>query len=457
MEHTVLLVDDEENARTALSITLKREGYNVLTAASGDEGIEVLDKNPVDILVTDMIMPRVTGMELLSYARKNYPEVMVIMVTGYASIENAIAALKEGAFDYITKPIKLEEVKITIQKACEKRNLLIENLLLKQQLKGRYAFDRIIGISPGMRQVFSLMEKVLDTDSTVFIQGESGTGKELVAKAIHYNGLRKDKPFVAINCAAIPSELLESELFGHVKGSFTGAVSNKAGKFQLADNGTIFLDEIGSMSMHLQGKILRALQEKEVESVGGSKPVKVDVRIISATHVDLEKAVRDGMFREDLYYRLNVIPVHLPPLRERIDDIPLLAAHFLKRFNEKTGRKIKGLTSRAMDRMAAHQWPGNVRELENVIERAATLTDGDYIDMESLPPQMRPHDDGGVSSDFTQWMPESGIDMAREMDKLEAALIRKAVDKAGGVKSRAAELLGIKRTTLIEKMKRLKL
>ncbi|HEX9860988.1 MAG TPA: response regulator, partial [Nitrospirota bacterium] len=217
MEHTVLLVDDEENARTALSITLKREGYNVLTAASGDEGIEVLDKNPVDILVTDMIMPRVTGMELLSYARKNYPEVMVIMVTGYASIENAIAALKEGAFDYITKPIKLEEVKITIQKACEKRNLLIENLLLKQQLKGRYAFDRIIGISPGMRQVFSLMEKVLDTDSTVFIQGESGTGKELVAKAIHYNGLRKDKPFVAINCAAIPSELLESELFGHVK------------------------------------------------------------------------------------------------------------------------------------------------------------------------------------------------------------------------------------------------
>lgn len=454
MINTVLLVDDEENARTALSLALKRDGYNILTAASGDEGMTALDNNPVDILVTDMIMPRVSGLDLLRYAKERHPEVMVVMVTGYASVESAITALKEGAFDYITKPVKLEEVRITLQQACEKRKLLIENLLLKQQLKGRYAFDRIIGASAGMKQVYQLMERVLDTDTTVLIQGESGTGKELVAKALHYNGLRKDKPFVAINCAAIPSELLESELFGHLKGSFTGAVANKAGKFQLADSGTLFLDEIASMTLPLQGKILRAIQEREVESVGGSKPVKVDVRIISATNRDLEEAVAAGEFREDLFYRLNVIPIHLPPLRERLEDLPLLAVHFLKKFNDRTGRKFKGLTSAAMDCMAAHDWPGNIRELENFIERVATLTDSEYIDMDSLPPSMRRAEQNSLQPNL-KWIPDTGIDMPGEVGRFETAMIMMALKKSDGVKSRAAGLLGIKRTTLIEKMKRL--
>ncbi len=454
MQQTVLLVDDEPNSRDALSLALKREDYVILTAGNGKEGIDILDRNPVDIIITDMIMPDVTGMDVLRYARKHYPEVMVIMITGYASVETAIEALKQGAFDYITKPIKLDEVRITLKKASENRNLLIENLLLKEQLKGRYTFENIVGSSASMQSMFSLMRKVLDTESTVLIRGDSGTGKELVARAIHYNGRRKDKPFVAINCAAIPNELLESELFGHVKGAFTGAVANKAGKFELADTGSIFLDEIGSMSPYLQGKILRVLQEREVERVGGSKPTRVDVRIIAATNTDLESAVKQGVFREDLFYRLNVIPIHLPALKERVDDIPLLVAHFIKKFNEKTGRNIKGLASGTMDNLTAYHWPGNVRELENIIERAATLTEGDYIDNEALPNYLKTS--GKNASTFINpWIPDKGTDLVSEVEHFETSLIKMALEKANGVKSRAAELLNIKRTTLVEKMKRL--
>jgi len=456
MEEIILLVDDEENTRTALSIALSREGYHVLTASDGDEGISVLDNNFVDILITDMKMPRMSGMELLQYTKKNHPHVMVIMITGHASLETAITAIKDGAFDYITKPIKVDEVKITLQKASEKRTLLLENLLLKQQLKGKYRFENLIGTSPRMQEVFSMMEKVLDNDSTVLIQGESGTGKELVAKAIHYNGPRKDKPFVAINCAAIPNELLESELFGHVKGAFTGAVANRAGKFELANTGTIFLDEIGSMSAYLQGKILRILQEKEYERVGGGKPTKVDVRIISATNVDLEKAVKAGEFRDDLFYRLNVIPIHLPPLRDREEDLPLLVAHFIKKYNEKTKKDIKGLASGVMDYMLSYKWPGNVRELENVIERAVALTDGEYIDVAAMPTSIAPASGSG-STTFTPRIPDRGTDLDVELGRFEAAIIMTALKKAGGVKSKAAELLNLKRTTLIEKMKRLKI
>ncbi len=456
MEETVLLVDDEENTRAALSIALEREGYHVLPASNGQEGIEALDNNPIDILITDLKMPGISGMELLQYARKKYPEVMVIVITGYASVESAINAMKDGAFDYITKPIKLEEVKITLLKASEKRNLLIENLLLKQQLKGKYKFENLVGASSAMHKVFSLMEKVVNTESTVLITGESGTGKELVAKAIHYNSPKKDKPFVAINCAAIPSELLESELFGHLKGSFTGAVANRMGKFELANTGTIFLDEIGSMSLALQGKILRVLQEKEIERVGGGKVTKVDVRVLSATNVELEKAVKKGLFRDDLFYRLNVIPIHLPPLRERVEDIPLLAGHFIKKYNEKLGKEIRGLAPGVMDYLAAYNWPGNIRELENVIERALTLTEGKYIDVDALPPSLtRPASEAPFS--FTAHIPEKGIDLEKELENLESQVIKLALKKAGGVKSKAADLLKVKRTTLIEKVKRLKL
>ncbi len=453
MEESLLLVDDDENTRTALSIALGREGYRVLTASNGNEAISALDNNPVDFLVTDMMMPGLSGMELLQYARKRYDQVMVIMITGHASVETAIQAMKDGAFDYITKPIKLDEVKITLQKAREKRNLLLENLLLRQEARGKYAFENIVGTSRAMQDVFSMMEKVVNTESTVLIRGGSGTGKELVAKAVHYNGPRRDKPFIAINCAAIPGELLESELFGHVKGSFTGAVANKAGKFELADGGTIFLDEIGSMSLALQGKILRVLQEKEVERVGGARPLKVDVRIISATNVDLEKAVKKGVFREDLFYRLNVIPIILPPLKDRSEDIPLLVAHFIRKFNEKQGKAIKGLASGVMDTLLAYDWPGNIRELENVIERAVTLTDDDYIQESSLPPALTAAPVEAAPG--LGHLSDKGAELDKEVERFEKAMIKNALKKADGVKSKAADLLGIKRTTLIEKMKRL--
>jgi len=454
MDETILLVDDEENTRTALTIALTREGYNVLVASNGEEGIQLLDENPVDILITDMKMPKVSGMELLQYAREHHSDVMTIMITGHASVESAIEAMKVGAFDYITKPIKLEEVKVILQKACEKRNLLLENLLLKQQLKGKYKFENIVGNGRSMQEVFSVMDKVLNTDSTVLIQGESGTGKELVAKAFHYNGPRKDKPFVAINCAAIPNELLESELFGHVKGSFTGAVANRSGKFEMANNGTIFLDEIGSMNPYLQGKILRVLQEKEIERVGGGKPTKVDVRVISATNVDLQKAVKEGRFRDDLFYRLNVIQIHMPSLRERVEDIPLLVAHFLKKYNAKMNKEIKGFASGVMDCLAAYDWPGNVRELENVIERAVALTDGKYIKESALPQTLTGYT-GSPASAIKAWIPEKGTDLSNEVERFEAAMIKMALVKSEGVRSKAAELLNLKRTTLIEKMKRL--
>ncbi len=455
MRETILLVDDEQNTREALSIALGREGYNIIPASNGGEGMKLLEKEPVDLIITDLMMPGVSGMDLLDFARKHRPEVMVIMMTGYASVETAITAMKNGAFDYITKPIKLDEVKIIIHQAADKRNLLLENISLKKELKGKYTFDNIIGTSRPMQEIFSIMERVVNSDSTVLITGDSGTGKELVAKALHYNGPRKENPFVAINCAAIPSELLESELFGHVKGSFTGAVANKPGKFEQANTGTMFLDEIGSMTMALQGKLLRVLQEKEIERVGGAKPMKIDVRIISATNTDLEKAVKKGLFRDDLFYRLNVIPIHLPSLKDRAEDIPMLAAHFIGKYNEKLKKGIKGLASGVMDYLVAYEWPGNIRELENVIERAVTLTDGEYIQESALPQSIL----GVAGQEFysVPQIPDKGTDLEKELEGFEAAMIRMALKKTGGIKTKAAELLNLKRTTLIEKMRRLNL
>jgi DNA-binding NtrC family response regulator len=350
--------------------------------------------------------------------------------------------------------VNFEKLKVVIAKAVEKSRLVAENLFLRQQLRGKYKFANIIGNSPAIQQVFTRMEKILHTDSTVLILGASGTGKELVARAIHFNGPRKDQPFITINCGAIPADLLESELFGHVRGAFTGAIADKPGKFELANEGTIFLDEIGTMPLHLQMKLLRVLQEQEIERVGGNRRIKLNVRVISATNADLDEQVRQGRFREDLFYRLNVIPIHLPPLSERRDDVPLLARHFLHKVCAEMKRPLMTLTAAAVRALEAYDWPGNVREMENVIERTVALTDGVVIDRHDLPPQLA----GGVGEAEllpVPRIPPQGLSLPATIDTLERAMIGQALAICGGVKSRAAALLGLNRTTLVEKIKRL--
>jgi DNA-binding NtrC family response regulator len=450
----ILLIDDEAHNREALALLLTHAGYQVQSAASGEEGLELLHKTPFEIVITDLFLPGASGIDILKKVKEDSPYTCVILITGNASAETAVEAMKEGAFDYITKPLNFEKLKILVAKAMEKSRLVAENLYLRQQLRGKYKFDRIIGNSLAIQQVFSRMEKIVHTDSTILILGESGTGKELVAKAIHFNGLRKDKPFIAINCGAIPADLLESELFGHVKGSFTGAMSDKAGKFEAASGGSIFLDEIGTMPMHLQMKLLRVLQEHEVERVGSSQKIKLNVRVISATNADLEEQVKKGNFREDLYYRLNVIPILLPPLRERREDIALLARHFLQKSCNEMNRPLMSLSPAAMRALEAYDWPGNVREMENVMERTVALTEGELIEREDLPSGI-----GGYKEDPLSLLgprvTEEGVDMAQVISEIERHMIREALDLGGGIKARAASLLSINRTTLVEKIKRL--
>ncbi|PLX89550.1 MAG: DNA-binding response regulator [Desulfuromonas sp.] len=449
----ILLVDDEPGSRNGLSLLLQREGYRVAALDSGEAALELLNKEQVDVMITDLFLPGVSGIELLKWVKERSLPCSVILITGHASAETAVEAMKEGAFDYITKPINFEKLKVLVAKAVEKGQLVAENLYLRAQLRGKYKFDNIIGNSPAIQPVFTRIEKILHTDSTILVLGESGTGKELVARAIHFNGNRKDKPFVAINCGAIPAELLESELFGHVRGSFTGAVADKIGKFELANQGTIFLDEIGTMPMHLQMKLLRVLQESELERVGGTKRVKLNVRVISATNADLEQLVDQGRFREDLFYRLNVIPIQLPPLRDRIEDIPLLAKFFLRKVCETMKRPIMSLTPRALRALEAYQWPGNVREMENVIERAVALADGEVIDCADLPEKIGGHQEQEPPVSSIN-LPENGLDLPATLAVFEQTLITQALDRSAGVKARAATLLGINRTTLVEKMKR---
>ncbi len=449
---TILVVDDEPMTVELISEELRRASFDVDTASNGLEAIKKAQQKFYEVVITDMSMPGLDGMGVLAHFIEHSPETMVIVLTGFGTIETAVDAMKNGAFDYLTKPAKIDEILLVVKRALELKNLKAENQYLKSQLQERYRFDKIIGKSQAMQSIYRMIERVAKTDSTVLITGESGTGKELIASAIHYNSSRKDKPFVPINCGAIPEELLESELFGHEKGSFTGAYRERIGRFEMAHQGTIFLDEIGEMSAKLQVKLLRFLQERKFERVGGSRTIQVDARILAATNRDLEAMVAQGGFREDLYYRLNVIPIRVPPLRERKDDIVLLTQHFLQLHSQKKGIPLKRISSAAMDAMQRHNWPGNVRELENVIERVIILTEGDEIQLEDLPQRMQVQP---LRQSFPSiGLDDDGIDLKGMLDELENSLILEALKKSGGVKNQAAKLLGLNRTTLIEKMKK---
>ena len=448
----VLVVDDEIKIREQFSEVLQGEGFNVETAENGQIAIEKIDEGFFDVALIDLNMPRVDGMAVLKHMVENAPDSVGIILTGYASIRNAVEAMKLGAYDYLAKPVKMEEVIMVIRRALELRDLRRENFSLKRQLKKKYQFSNFIGDSPQMQKVFRIIEKVADTDSTVLILGESGTGKELVARAIHYHSYRRDKSLIPVNCGAIPAELLESELFGHEKGAFTNAIRTRIGRFELAHGGTIFLDEVAEMSPHLQVKLLRVLQEQEFERLGATKTIKCDVRILAATNKVLEKAVESGSFREDLYYRLKVIPIQLPPLRDRRGDISLLIHHFLAETSSAKKKKIGGISKDVIKAMEQYEWPGNVRELENVIERMIILCEGDYLGMEDLPEKIgsRP----APIQTIRGAIPDGGLSLNHAVNEYEKQLIINALQKAGWVKNRAAKLLKMNRTTLVEKIKK---
>lgn len=451
----ILVIDDEDSGREALSKLLRSAGYAVTSAATGNIALDLIDCNSFQVIVSDLFLPDISGLDILQNVHKNFPLTEVIVVTGHASAQTAVMAIKEGAFDYITKPIDFDELKIVILKALERQKLQSENKYLRSQLKGRFEFNNIIGNSPAMNLLFERMSRIVKTDSVVLISGESGTGKELVAKALHFNGTRKERPFIAVNCSAIPESLLESELFGHVRGAFTGAIKDKPGKFEAANHGTIFLDEIGTLPLHLQTKLLRVLQEHEVERVGSNKTIKLHVRVISATNADLENMVKLGTFRDDLYYRLNVIPLHLPPLRERQQDIIYLTAFLLEKQCRLMGRTRCSLNKQALEALEQYSWPGNVRELENTIERMIVLTDATVITLEDVPAKIVNEKYGGEACCIK--MPSGGVDLVATVSRIERSLILEALESAGGVKAKAAALLGINRTTLVEKIKRLKI
>lgn len=450
----ILLIDDSPEVLKGLSEYLSQKGYEVQTAADGSVGIPLIRENAFDIVLTDLMMPGADGMAVLEYIKQHSSDSTCIILTGYGSIKNAVEAIKRGAFDYLTKPVKLEEIGITLTRALEFRRLKRENLNLRNQLKRKYQFKNILGESPVMQRVFATMEKVADSDSTVLILGDSGTGKELIARALHYNSSRREGPLVPINCAAIPSELLESELFGHEKGAFTGAFKTRIGRFELADGGTLFLDEIGDMNPSLQGKLLRVIQERQFERIGGMKPIKVDIRIISATHQDLKLSVAEKRFREDLYYRLNVIPIKIPPLRERKSDIPLLVNHFIHYFSRTKKKKVEGMSAEALDALENYDWPGNVRELENMIERLVILSSDDVIHLSELPERILSYQSPPQARNALPVQVE-GFSLECALGDFERQMIFQALERSGWVKNKAAQLLGMNRTTLIEKIKRL--
>jgi nitrogen regulation protein NR(I) len=457
----VLIVDDEVNIRRVLAAMLKREGYEVTTAADGEQALAVLHKTPVHVVVSDLVMPRLGGMELLKRVAADFPDVPVIVITAHGSVDSAVAALKAGAFDYITKPFEQEDLKKVIAKAARAHDLERQNVHASFAEGDR---PPLVGDSPAMKSIYDMIARVADSPSTVLVTGESGTGKELIAKALHRGSSRRDKPLIKVNCAAIPKDLVESELFGYERGAFTGAVGSKPGRFELADGGTLFLDEIGEVPVEMQVKLLRALQESEFERVGGIKTLHVDVRLIAATNRDLKQLIADGRFREDLYYRLAVVPIALPSLRERREDIPLLVRHFIQKYNDRLGKHVDGIEDEALQLLVGYAWPGNIRELENLMERSVLFADGPLIQASALPDALRERGAqapipiaavgplGAIAAPSGASMKEI---VRHAQAELEKELITRALEETGGNVTRAAKRLQISRKSLQVKMKEL--
>ncbi len=435
----ILVVDDERIVRDSLQSWLREAGFEPITASSGEEALEIIDKEPINLFLIDLKMPGMDGIELFRNIKKKVEPALAVFISAYGTVESAVIAMKEGAFDFIEKPFCPERVELILNKMVEHLSLTEENIQLKREMEKKYGYQNIIGKSPKMRRVYELIETVAKTNTTVLIQGETGTGKELVARAIHFASERRNNPFVVVSCVNIPETLLESELFGHEKGSFTGAISTKKGKFEIAHKGTLFLDEIGDLPFQLQAHLLRVLQEKEFTRIGGHEVIKVDVRVISATNKNLLTEVREGRFREDLFYRLNVITIEIPPLRERREDILLLANHFLKKFSEENKKEISGFSKRVVDFFMGYDWPGNVRELENFVEHAVVVCSSKIIDIDDLPIS-------SVSSTIPKYKNKT-------LEEVEKAHIESVLDETGWNISKASSILGISRLTLYNKIK----
>ena len=442
----ILVVDDEERMRNLLKKVLAKQGFSVETSSNGIDALDKVERNPFDVIIADIRMPEMNGMDLLKAVRETRPDIYVIIMTAFGSIDSAVEAMKKGAYHYITKPFKMSEISITLKKALEEKRLREEVASLRRELRGKYRFDNLIGKSKPMQDIFDLIRRISNSKSTVLIYGKSGTGKELVAKAVHYNSPRKDKTFVTVNCGAIPETLLESELFGHVKGSFTGAIATRKGLFEEANGGTILLDEIGTISPAMQVKLLRVLQEREIRRVGGTENIKVDIRLIAISNINLEEAVKKGEYREDLYYRLNVITINLPDLKDRQDDISLLANHFLKKYSQGSGNEVKSISKEAMNILLNYDWPGNVRELENAIERAVALGTHEEILPEDLSANIR---NSKKMMGINGILPEDVT-----IRELEKNYITKILKKTKGHKINTARILGIDRRTLYRKLKK---
>ncbi|MEJ2671260.1 MAG: sigma-54 dependent transcriptional regulator [Deltaproteobacteria bacterium] len=449
---TILVVDDEVNYLTVMEALLGEAGYEVLTASSAPEAVKIAGDSDLDLVLTDMKMPKMSGIDLLDETRRLYPDLPVIIMTAYGTVEKAVTAMKKGAFDYILKPFKNEEILVTIAKALEHRHLILKNRLLNQELEKKYGFPNIVGESRAMQDILALVKRVAQSRATVLITGESGTGKELIARAIHQCSNRAAKSFISVNCAALTETLLESELFGHERGAFTNAVAMRKGRFELADGGTLFMDEVAEMSQALQVKLLRVLQEMEFERVGGTRTIKVDVRVVAASNRDLKAEVEAGRFREDLFYRLNVVHLHLPSLRQRQEDIPLLASHFINKYVAENLRDKTRITPEALKVLVQYDWPGNVRELENVMERAVILCADNLITPQDLPAELAPSSSES-RLEIDRFIPLH-TPLPEALDSIEEQMIRRALEKSGQVQVRAAEILGITKSLLQYKLKK---
>ncbi len=451
MNSHVLVIDDEKNYLLILETLLGEEGYTVTALFDPEMALDFLDESEVDVVITDMKMPRISGQQILEHIQKHHPHIPVLIMTAYGSIDGAVEAMRCGAFDYISKPFSNDELMLSVRKAAMLSKAEQEKRLLTQTLAEQYGPHKLVGNSRAIREVLQVVAKVAPSKSTVLITGESGTGKELIAKAIHYSSPRKDGPFISINCMSLSSGVLESELFGHEKGSFTGATAMKKGRFEVAHGGTLFLDEVGELSAELQVKLLRVLQEKAFERVGGSRTIHADIRLVAATNMDLKQAVEQGRFREDLYYRLNVVGIHLPPLRERREDILLLVAHFMQKFSSENKQELKRFAPDALEYLSAYEWPGNVRQLENVVERCMILASKDEIMVEDLPREIK--DEEAQFKSAVDLLPTQ-LELASTLEKIEAALIRRALVKSNFIQVKAADLLNISKSLLQYKLKK---